>query len=352
MAYLKKRGSVLWIKYYDAIEGKHKEFSTKIKATRDGYIEARKLLKEYEASSELREKFDAVNNDILFTKGFDEFIDSKRFKPKTIEIYERIKTILLECSGDKNVSSYNNADYRKLLNYFSKKNYSNNTQGIYTSHLHAMFDFFKEMNYTKENPIKVLKRKIKPPESIDDTDLRLILEHLRQKENKDQYHLIMFLLITGFRISTALELKWENIDFENGFIIAPNVKKDREFFFPITDDLKYLLNEIGIKKEGKIFNHSLNGLKFFSRLQKSLLKRKDGVNLSKVYTLHQLRKTFITKLLENGVPIHTVKALADHSNIQTTINYYASINIKKIKDDLNSRRIFGDNFGDNRRLHE
>jgi len=350
MAYLKKRGNILWIKYYDAIEGKHKEFSTKIKATRDGYIEARKLLKEYDASIELREKFRSLNAAIKLREGYEHYISSKIFKPKTIKLITRAKDILLEISGDKNISDYNNLDYRKLLSYFTKQKYSINTQGIYTAHLHAMFEFFRELKYTKENPIKVLKRKIKPPESIDDNDLRIILEHLRQKKNKDQYHLVMFLLITGFRISTALELRWENIDWENGFIIAPNVKRDREFFFPITDDLKYLLREIGIKKEGKIFRHSKNGLKFFSRLQKSLLKRKDGVNLSKVYTLHQLRKTFITKLLENGVPIHMVKALADHSNIQTTINYYAAINIKKIKDDLNSRRIFGDNFGDNRRL--
>ncbi|MCX7875061.1 MAG: site-specific integrase [Melioribacteraceae bacterium] len=347
MAFLKKRGNILWIKYYDKIEGKYKEFSTKINATRDGWIEARKLLKEFNSTNDIKEKFVTSSKEKLLSVGLEEFIATKKLKTKTISLCKRACEILIDVSGDKNISSYGNLDYRKMLKYFSENNLSSNTQGIYTAHLHSIFNFFIELNYTKENPIKVIKRKLKPPESIDDGDLKVILDFLKLKEKKEQYHLIMFLLITGFRISTALELKWENVDWENGFIVAPNIKRDKEFFFPLTDDLIYLLKEIGIKKEGKIFRYSNNGLKFFLRVQKSLLSTN---SISKKYTMHQLRKTFITKLLENGIPIHTVKALADHSNIQTTINYYAAINVKKIKEELNSRGIFRDNFRDNKRL--
>ena len=350
MAHIKKRGRILWIKYYDRLLGTSKEFSTKIEATKEGWVEARKLLKQFEAKHELNENFVEYIPSKKFSDCYDEFLGSKKFKPKTKEIYDRIKDIIIEVSTDKNVSSFNNTDYRKLLLFFDKKEYSNNTQGIYSSHLHSLFEFFKELNYIKENPIKVISRKIKAPESIDDSDLRVILNHLYYKEKKDQYYLIMFLLITGFRISSALALTWKDIDFENGFIIAPNVKKDRQFFFPITNDLERLLHEMGIKKDGPVFNYSINGLRFFLRLQRTLLCHKDGPKITKSYTLHQLRKTFITKLLERGMPIHTVKALADHTNISTTLNYYASINVKKIRDEMNSLGIFGDNFGGNKRL--
>ncbi|MBX2977633.1 MAG: tyrosine-type recombinase/integrase, partial [Ignavibacteriaceae bacterium] len=339
-----------WIKHYDKLAGTYKEFSTKIKANKEGFTEARKLLKQFEAKIELNENFTELIPSFRFSQGYEEYIESRKFKERTKEIYGRIKDIVLEIGEDKNISTYNNTDYKRLLNYFTKKKYNNNTQAIYTSHLHAMFEFFKELNYIKENPIKVLPRKIKTPESIDDSDLGVILQHLRAKEKKDQYHLIMFLLITGFRISSALELKWEDIDWNNEFIIASNVKKDRNFFFPLLDDLKKLLNEIGPQKEGKVFNYSKNGLRFFLRLQRTLLGDENGPKITKSYTLHQLRKTFITKLLEHGIPIHTVKALADHSNISTTINYYASINVKKMKEELDTRGIFRDNFRDNKRV--
>jgi integrase/recombinase XerD len=38
-------------------------------------------------------------------------------------------------------------------------------------------------------------------------------------------------------------------------------------------------------------------------------------------TSHDLRRTFVTRLLESGVNIHTVSQLAGHSDIQTTVRY-------------------------------
>jgi len=73
-------------------------------------------------------------------------------------------------------------------------------------------------------------------------------------------------------------------------------------------------------------------LGIFLRLQRSFLNDKDGAKIKKAYKLLQLRKTFVTKLLEKGIPIHTVRALADHSSISTTLNYYASVNIRKMKE--------------------
>lgn len=350
MAHIKKRGNILWIKYYDRLLGTYKEFSTKINATKDGWTEARKLLKQFEAKHELNENFQEYLPSKKISEAYQEFLESKILKPKTKQIYDRIKDILIDISGDKQVNLISNTDYRRLLLFFEKNKYSLNTQGIYTSHLHALLEFCKELGYLKENPIKVITRKIKTPETIDDSDLRVILKHLYDKEKKDQYYLVMFLLITGFRISSALALRWENIDWENGFIVAPNVKKDRQFFFPITDDLSRLLNSIGVQKEGKVFSYTNSQIRFFRRIQKSLLETKEGPKISKRYTLHQLRKTFITKLLEHGMPIHTVKALADHTNISTTLSYYASVNIKKVRDEMNSLGIFRDNFRDNKRL--
>jgi len=349
MAHLKKRGNILWIKYYDRLLGTSKEFSTKIEATKDGWVEARKLLKQFEAKHELNESFVEYVPSILFSDGIEEYLSIRIIKPKTKEMYKLAGKTFISICGDRNVNLYQTNDYKRLLVEFDKRGLSQNSKGIYTAHLHAIFQYLKDSSYVKENIIKTISRKPKLPESIDDGDLIVILEHLK-KRSTDQYNLILFLLITGFRISTALALDWKNVDWKNGFIVTPNVKRGREFFFPLTDDIAMLLEMIGVKKEGRIFNYTEDGLKFFSRAQKRLINDPNGAMINKLYTLHQLRKTFITKLLEKNVPIHIVKTLADHTDIKTTMNYYASVNIKKIGQDLNSLKVFGDIFGGNKRL--
>lgn len=142
MAHLKTRGNIIWVKHYDILAGTYKEFSTKIRENKDGFTEARKILKQLEAKVELNENFTELIPSLKFTKGYVEYIESRKFKKRTKEISSRIKDIVLEIGEDKNISTYCNTDYKKLLNLFSKKNYKNNTQAIYTSHLHAMFEFF------------------------------------------------------------------------------------------------------------------------------------------------------------------------------------------------------------------
>ncbi|MNI89369.1 Tyrosine recombinase XerD [compost metagenome] len=39
------------------------------------------------------------------------------------------------------------------------------------------------------------------------------------------------------------------------------------------------------------------------------------------FTPHDMRRTFITRLLEQGVDINTVRQLAGHSDISTTTRY-------------------------------
>ena len=53
-------------------------------------------------------------------------------------------------------------------------------------------------------------------------------------------------------------------------------------------------------------------------MQKALL----NIGLAdKNYTVHTIRHSFATHLIDNGVDLHTVKELMGHSNLQTTMRY-------------------------------
>jgi integrase len=48
-------------------------------------------------------------------------------------------------------------------------------------------------------------------------------------------------------------------------------------------------------------------------------------------TIHDLRRTFITRLVRAGVPMPTVQKLAGHSNIQTTLTYYNWVSTEDLR---------------------
>ncbi len=359
MAHLWKRGSIYWIKYYDDLSGEQKAFSTKIRATREGRLKAQKLMKEFENSSNFEKKFIEYEKGIEFHKAVEDYITERDLKSKTAYNSNRARDLLIEAAGLKNLKDYSYNDFKKLMKLYQEKKFSITSKGIYNAHLYAIFEHYKKRGVIKENIITRTKRESKPVQVISDSDLELILNYFKAK-NKKQYFFLKFLLITGFRKSTAVELKWEDIKWDQEIIRAQNIKRTRDFIFPLTKEIIELLKEEGVRLSGKILGYNYEGIKFFRKGQLKMIedakKRNEekgkkialGITvneplekvLSRTYTLHQFRKTFITKLLENNLPLHIVKELADHTDIRTTLTYYTAINKKQIKEDLNKLDIF------------
>jgi site-specific recombinase XerD len=51
---------------------------------------------------------------------------------------------------------------------------------------------------------------------------------------------------------------------------------------------------------------------------------------SKQYTVHTIRHSFATHLLDNGTDLHTIKELLGHTNLQTT-SRYLHLSLTRIK---------------------
>ncbi len=67
-----------------------------------------------------------------------------------------------------------------------------------------------------------------------------------------------------------------------------------------------------------------------TRIAETWLKMQADLNLPKEYQFYSLKDTWITEMLESGVPAKYVKELADHHSLEITEKYVHKANAKKI----------------------
>ena len=133
----------------------------------------------------------------------------------------------------------------------------------------------------------------------------------------------------GLRCSEICSLNVGDIDIKNGVltVLEGKGRKHRQIFLAaeVVEALKewkqYSHNSndalfCKIIKNGKVMDNRLSssGLDYMLTSLQAL----SGVEK---FTPHDLRRTFITQLLEKGVDLNTVRQLAGHSDVSTTTRY-------------------------------
>lgn len=131
--------------------------------------------------------------------------------------------------------------------------------------------------------------------------------------------LVLFDVNTGLRPGKELlqELRWENVSFENGVAYLEKTKSGE----PKTLYLNSVALDILKKRQANVGNGkgAVFGYSYYTvhGAFKRACKRAgiEGV------TLHTLRHTFGTRLIENGADIVTTKDLLHHSSLEMTERY-------------------------------
>jgi site-specific recombinase XerD len=147
--------------------------------------------------------------------------------------------------------------------------------------------------------------------------------------------LIDVLLCTGMRISEALSLDRDSIDYEAGEaeIIGKGGKPRTVFFSPAC--LRWIGAYLEWRKDSgpPLFVTTGRHPRRLSRNDMSKLfrrlRQRSGIN--KRLTPHLLRHTFCTTLLHNGADITFIKELAGHHDIETTARYYLGVDKQTLK---------------------
>ncbi len=184
--------------------------------------------------------------------------------------------------------------------------------------------------------IKTPKASKKLPIVLTRKEIRDLLDNT---ENPKHRLLIELLYSTGLRLSECVNLKYSDLDLNDGigWVRMGKGAKDRIFIISgmFRRDLLEYKEKSGADGKGYIF--LTNGKKMSPRgIQHAIKKAAKRAGIEKDVHVHTLRHSFATHLLEDGVDIRKIQTLLGHANLQTTQIYtqVSSEEIKKIKSPL------------------
>lgn len=123
----------------------------------------------------------------------------------------------------------------------------------------------------------------------------------------------------GMRKSELLDLEWKNVNFRHRFIRVERSKNNRSRKIPMNSVVYEELSRLRGNGNTHVFTkgNSTEPLRCVRSTFESACRRADITNVR----FHDLRHTFATNLVMQGVDLVTVKEILGHSTIEMTVRY-------------------------------
>lgn len=191
--------------------------------------------------------------------------------------------------------------------------------------VHAFLNFLVQRDWISPNVLK-RKMRIKIPESlpraIDPEDIKKLLSVIRDKRDRA---LILVLLRSGMRIGEVLSLTLEDLQLKEKRIEiyeAPKNRVGRVVY--ISDDAHRALSRwLEYRRPERYLFYGLHGQPLCYEAARAIFKKHlvKAKLSNKGYTIHCLRHTYASELLNAGMRLECLQQLLGHSNIEMTRRY-------------------------------
>ena len=265
-----------------------------------------------------------VNTDVLVR--MQQHLILKAYSVNTQKTFLREMDSFLQTIGNYKADNFTAQKLKDYLQYcFEKLQLSENS-------LHSRINalkFYYEQVLNREKffwDVPRPKKKHLLPKIFSQQEIAAIINSLNNKKHKA---MLMLAYSAGLRVSEVVALKTCNIDSARMTIFISEAKGKKDRIVTLSPVLLVMLRAYAAEykpgPKGYLFEGSTKGSPYSSRsVQEVLTAAKKKAGIIRPGSVHSLRHSFATHLLDKGTDVTMIQKLLGHNDLKTTLIYLHS----------------------------
>ena len=260
---------------------------------------------------------------------FTHWLKSKRYSENTIKTYTECVSIFFQFFKHKKAEEISNKDIIHFNNeYILKRKLSATYQNQFVNGLKL---FYRVVD-NKEIDVNLIHRpktERKLPRVLSKEEVKLILEAHGNLKHRTMLSLIY---ACGLRRSELLNITFKDINRERLTLHVFQSKGKKDRVVPLSPKILVMLEDYykAYKPKVWMFEGQVAGTQYSPKSLQCVLKQAlEKAKITKPVTLHWLRHSYATHLLENGTDLRYIQELLGHNSSRTT-EIYTHVSTKSI----------------------
>jgi integrase/recombinase XerD len=276
-----------------------------------------------EATKVLQQRAAAENASRQYAQEKQRFIDwmrSKRYSDNTLRVYTDALDSFLRFISGKALGELRQED---LVAYNNQYILANELSASYQNQVVNALRLFLKVNGLTTNLPENLPRprgQKKLPNVLSKEEVKRILD---APQNLKHRMMLSLIYACGLRRSELLNLKLTDILSDRGLLLIRQAKGKKDRVVPLSMKLLTSLREYYTRYRPKtyLFEGQEGGQYSEASLAKVLKLALERTGIKKPVTLHWLRHSYATHLLESGTDLRYIQELLGHNSSRTTEIY-------------------------------
>lgn len=272
-------------------------------------------------------------NGVTLRDGCDKYLDNCRIRNlriHTIKHYEQSYQKLFNFfDEDMLLSDFTNTSYQDYSKWLQSTLDNDISINAYLRDLITTVHFWQNEEYVEYFKMQSIKVDKHAKETYTEDELRALLKKPNiRKCNFTEYEcwvICNFLLATGVRQRSLMNIKVKDIDFDNQMVNIRHTKNRKPLLIPINTTMTNILKEYLKYRQADSGEDWLFCNSFGNQLTKSTsyhmlydYNKRRGVTQTGI---HRWRHTMAKQFILNGGNVVTLSRLLSHSSLEITQNY-------------------------------